>query len=162
MTTPGKTWDASHAERQTRAHHRPERRGATSWAIRRWILDQTDSCADPWNHEYHHTGYLLSETLLTRVTEDKDLKQGLKPSTKQEPNCWLSSTTIAVLPMFPSLSLPLLCGTIPGKNGDALQPRSRDRSFSQGFAGLRRWEPPSHVVTNLLKNAVEAFKERKK
>ena len=28
-----------------------------------------------------------------------------KPSTKQEPSCWLSSTTIAVSPMFPSLSL---------------------------------------------------------
>lgn len=47
----------------------------------------------------------LSETLLTRVTEDKDLKQGLETIHKQEQNCWLSSTTIAVSPMFPSLSL---------------------------------------------------------
>ncbi len=80
----------------------------------------------------------LSETLLTRVTEDKDLKQGLETIHKTGTELLAFVNNYAVSPMFPASACSFLCGTIPGKNGVALQPRSRDRSFSQGFAGLRR------------------------
>ncbi len=81
----------------------------------------------------------LSETLLTRVTEDKDseARLGNHPQNRNR-TVGFRQQLSPLHPCSPASACSLLCGTIPGKNGDALQPRSRDFGFSQGFAGLRR------------------------
>ena len=105
----------------------------------------------------------LSETLLTRVTEDKDLKQGLETIHKTGTellafvNNYRRFTHVpqpqpALFYVEPFLErMALLCNhevEIEVSPKDLLV--YADESFL------------SHVVTNLLKNAVEAFKEKER
>ena len=105
----------------------------------------------------------LSETLLTRVTEDKDLKQGLETIHKTGTellafvNNYRRFTHVpqpqpALFYVEPFLErMALLC------NHDVeIEVSPKDLLVYADESLL------SHVVTNLLKNAVEAFKEKEK
>ena len=105
----------------------------------------------------------LSETLLTRVTEDKDLKQGLETIHKTGTellafvNNYRRFTHVpqpqpALFYVEPFLErMALLC------NHEVEISVSPKDLFVYAYESLL-----SHVVTNLLKNAVEAFKEKGK
>ena len=105
----------------------------------------------------------LSETLLTRVTEDKDLKQGLETIHKTGTellafvNNYRRFTHVpqpqpALFYVEPFLErMALLC------NHDVeIEVSPKDLLVYADESLL------SHVVTNLLKNAVEAFREKEK
>ena len=105
----------------------------------------------------------LSETLLTRVTEDKDLKQGLETIHKTGTellafvNNYRRFTHVpqpqpALFYVEPFLErMAMLC------NHDVeIEVSPKDLLVYADESLL------SHVVTNLLKNAVEAFKEKEK
>ena len=105
----------------------------------------------------------LSETLLTRVTEDKDLKQGLETIHKTGTellafvNNYRRFTHVpqpqpALFYVEPFLErMALLC------NHDVeIEVSPKDLLVYADESLL------SHVVTNLLKNAVEAFKEKER
>lgn len=103
----------------------------------------------------------LSETLLTRVTEDKDLKQGLETIHKTGTellafvNNYRRFTHVpqpqpALFYVEPFLErMAMLC------NHEVEISVSPKDLLAYADEGLL-----SHVVTNLLKNAVEAFKEK--
>lgn len=105
----------------------------------------------------------LSETLLTRVTEDKDLKQGLETIHKTGTellafvNNYRRFTHVpqpqpALFYVEPFLErMALLC------NHEVEISVSPNDLLAYADESLL-----SHVVTNLLKNAVEAFKEKEK
>ena len=105
----------------------------------------------------------LSETLLTRVTEDKDLKQGLETIHKTGTellafvNNYRRFTHVpqpqpALFYVEPFLErMALLC------NHDVEIEVSPKDLLAYADESLL-----SHVVTNLLKNAVEAFKEKER
>ena len=105
----------------------------------------------------------LSETLLTRVTEDKDLKQGLETIHKTGTellafvNNYRRFTHVpqpqpALFYVEPFLErMALLC------NHEVEIEVSPKDLLAYADESLL-----SHVVTNLLKNAVEAFKEKEK
>ena len=105
----------------------------------------------------------LSETLLTRVTEDKDLKQGLETIHKTGTellafvNNYRRFTHVpqpqpALFYVEPFLErMALLCN-----NEVEISVSPKDLLAYADESLL------SHVVTNLLKNAVEAFKEKRK
>ena len=105
----------------------------------------------------------LSETLLTRVTEDKDLKQGLETIHKTGTellafvNNYRRFTHVpqpqpALFYVEPFLErMALLC------NHEVEIEVSPKDLLAYADESLL-----SHVVTNLLKNAVEAFKEKRK
>ena len=105
----------------------------------------------------------LSETLLTRVTEDKDLKQGLETIHKTGTellafvNNYRRFTHVpqpqpALFYVEPFLErMAMLC------NHDVEIEVSPKDLLAYADESLL-----SHVVTNLLKNAVEAFKEKRK
>ena len=105
----------------------------------------------------------LSETLLTRVTEDKDLKQGLETIHKTGTellafvNNYRRFTHVpqpqpALFYVEPFLErMAMLC------NHDVEIEVSPKDLLAYADESLL-----SHVVTNLLKNAVEAFKEKEK
>lgn len=105
----------------------------------------------------------LSETLLTRVTEDKDLKQGLETIHKTGTellafvNNYRRFTHVpqpqpALFYVEPFLErMALLC------NHEVEIEVSPKDLLTYADESLL-----SHVVTNLLKNAVEAFKEKEK
>lgn len=105
----------------------------------------------------------LSETLLTRVTEDKDLKQGLETIHKTGTellafvNNYRSFTHVpqpqpALFYVEPFLErMAMLC--------------NHEVEISVSPKDLLAYADESllsHVVTNLLKNAVEAFKEKER
>ena len=105
----------------------------------------------------------LSETLLTRITEDKDLKQGLETIHKTGTellafvNNYRRFTHVpqpqpALFYVEPFLErMAMLC------NHDVeIEVSPKDLLVYADESLL------SHVVTNLLKNAVEAFKEKEK
>ena len=103
----------------------------------------------------------LSETLLTRVTEDKDLKQGLETIHKTGTellafvNNYRRFTHVpqpqpALFYVEPFLErMALLCNH---KVEISVSPKDLLAYTDESLL--------SHVVTNLLKNAVEAFKEK--
>ena len=105
----------------------------------------------------------LSETLLTRVTEDKDLKQGLETIHKTGTellafvNNYRRFTHVpqpqpALFYVEPFLErMALLCN-----HEVEIEVSPKDLLVYADESLL------SHVVTNLLKNAVEAFKEKEK
>ena len=105
----------------------------------------------------------LSETLLTRVTEDKDLKQGLETIHKTGTellafvNNYRRFTHVpqpqpALFYVEPFLErMALLCN-----HEVEIEVSPKDLLVYADESLL------SHVVTNLLKNAVEAFKEKRK
>ena len=105
----------------------------------------------------------LSETLLTRVTEDKDLKQGLETIHKTGTellafvNNYRRFTHVpqpqpALFYVEPFLErMALLCNH---KVEISVSPKDLLVYADESLL--------SHVVTNLLKNAVEAFKEKEK
>ena len=105
----------------------------------------------------------LSETLLTRVTEDKDLKQGLETIHKTGTellafvNNYRRFTHVpqpqpALFYVEPFLErMALLCN-----HKVEIEVSPKDLLVYADESLL------SHVVTNLLKNAVEAFKEKEK
>ena len=105
----------------------------------------------------------LSETLLTRVTEDKDLKQGLETIHKTGTellafvNNYRRFTHVpqpqpALFYVEPFLKrMALLCN-----HEVEIEVSPKDLLVYADESLL------SHVVTNLLKNAVEAFKEKEK
>ena len=105
----------------------------------------------------------LSETLLTRVTEDKDLKQGLETIHKTGTellafvNNYRRFTHVpqpqpALFYVEPFLErMALLCNH---KVEISVTPKDLLVYADESLL--------SHVVTNLLKNAVEAFKEKEK
>ena len=105
----------------------------------------------------------LSETLLTRVTEDKDLKQGLETIHKTGTellafvNNYRRFTHVpqpqpALFYVEPFLErMALLCN-----HEVEIEVTPKDLLVYADESLL------SHVVTNLLKNAVEAFKEKEK
>ena len=105
----------------------------------------------------------LSETLLTRVTEDKDLKQGLETIHKTGTellafvNNYRRFTHVpqpqpALFYMEPFLErMAMLCN-----HEVEISVSPKDLLVYADESLL------SHVVTNLLKNAVEAFKEKEK
>ena len=105
----------------------------------------------------------LSETLLTRVTEDKDLKQGLETIHKTGTellafvNNYRRFTHIpqpqpALFYVEPFLErMAMLCN-----HEVEIEVSPKDLLVYADESLL------SHVVTNLLKNAVEAFKEKEK
>lgn len=105
----------------------------------------------------------LSETLLTRVTEDKDLKQGLETIHKTGTellafvNNYRRFTHVpqpqpALFYVEPFLErMALLCN-----NEVEIEVSPKDLLVYADESLL------SHVVTNLLKNAVEAFREKEK
>ena len=105
----------------------------------------------------------LSETLLTRVTEDKDLKQGLETIHKTGTellafvNNYRRFTHVpqpqpALFYVEPFLErMALLCNR---KVEIEVSPKDLLVYADESLL--------SHVVTNLLKNAVEAFKEKEK
>ena len=105
----------------------------------------------------------LSETLLTRVTEDKDLKQGLEPIHKTGTellafvNNYRRFTHVpqpqpALFYVEPFLErMALLCN-----HEVEIEVSPKDLLVYADESLL------SHVVTNLLKNAVEAFREKER
>ena len=105
----------------------------------------------------------LSETLLTRVTEDKDLKQGLETIHKTGTellafvNNYRRFTHVpqpqpALFYVEPFLErMAMLCNL---EVEISVSPKDLLAYADESLL--------SHVVTNLLKNAVEAFKEKRK
>ena len=102
----------------------------------------------------------LSETLLTRVTEDKDLKQGLETihKTGTELSAFVNNYRRFTQPQ------PALFYVEPFLKRMALL-CNHEVEISVSPKDLLTYADESllsHVVTNLLKNAVEAFKEKER
>ena len=105
----------------------------------------------------------LSETLLTRVTEDKDLKQGLETIHKTGTELLAFVNNYRRFTHVPQPQ-PALFYVEPFLERMALL-CNHEVEISVSPKDLLVYADESllsHVVTNLLKNAVEAFKEKKK
>ena len=105
----------------------------------------------------------LSETLLTRVTEDKDLKQGLEPIHKTGTELLAFVNNYRRFTHVPQPQ-PALFYVEPFLERMALL-CNHEVEISVSPKDLLVYADESllsHVVTNLLKNAVEAFKEKEK
>ena len=103
----------------------------------------------------------LSETLLTRVTEDKDLKQGLETIHKTGTELLAFVNNYRRFPHVPQPQ-PALFYVEPFLERMALL-CNHEVEISVSPKDLLVYADESllsHVVTNLLKNAVEAFKEK--
>ena len=105
----------------------------------------------------------LSETLLTRVTEDKDLKQGLETIHKTGTELLAFVNNYRRFTHVPQPQ-PALFYVEPFLERMAMLCNHEVETVS--YTHLRAHDTDesllSHVVTNLLKNAVEAFKEKEK
>ena len=105
----------------------------------------------------------LSETLLTRVTEDKDLKQGLETIHKTGTELLTFVNNYRRFTHVPQPQ-PALFYVEPFLERMALL-CNHEVEISVSPKDLLAYADESllsHVVTNLLKNAVEAFKEKRK
>ena len=105
----------------------------------------------------------LSETLLTRVTEDKDLKQGLETIHKTGTELLAFVNNYRRFTHVPQ-PRPALFYVEPFLERMALL-CNHEVEISVSPKDLLVYADESllsHVVTNLLKNAVEAFKEKEK
>ena len=105
----------------------------------------------------------LSETLLTRVTEDKDLKQGLETIHKTGTELLAFVNNYRRFTHVPQPQ-PALFYVEPFLERMALL-CNHEAEISVSPKDLLAYADESllsHVVTNLLKNAVEAFKEKEK
>ena len=105
----------------------------------------------------------LSETLLTRVTEDKDLKQGLETSHKTGTELLAFVNNYRRFTHVPQPQ-PALFYVEPFLERMAML-CNHEVEISVSPKDLLAYADESllsHVVTNLLKNAVEAFKEKRK
>ena len=105
----------------------------------------------------------LSETLLTRVTEDKDLKQGLETIHKTGTELLAFVNNYRRFTHVPQPQ-PALFYVEPFLERMALL-CNREVEISVSPKDLLTYADESllsHVVTNLLKNAVEAFREKEK
>ena len=105
----------------------------------------------------------LSETLLTRVTEDKDLKQGLETIHKTGTELLAFVNNYRRFTHVPQLQ-PALFYVEPFLERMALL-CNHEVEISVSPKDLLVYADESllsHVVTNLLKNAVEAFKEKER
>ena len=105
----------------------------------------------------------LSETLLTRVTEDKDLKQGLETIHKTGTELLAFVNNYRRFTHVPQPQ-PALFYVEPFLERMAML-CNREVEISVSPKDLLVYADESllsHVVTNLLKNAVEAFKEKEK
>ena len=105
----------------------------------------------------------LSETLLTRVTEDKDLKQGLETIHKTGTELLAFDNNYRRFTHVPQPQ-PALFYVEPFLERMALL-CNHEVEISVSPKDLLAYADESllsHVVTNLLKNAVEAFKEKEK
>ena len=105
----------------------------------------------------------LSETLLTRVTEDKDLKQGLETIHKTGTELLAFVNNYRRFTHVPQPQ-PALFYVEPFLERMALL-CNHEVEISVSPKDLLTYADESllsHVVTNLLKNAVEAFKEKEK
>ncbi len=105
----------------------------------------------------------LSETLLTRVTEDKDLKQGLETIHKTGTELLAFVNNYRRFTHVPQPQ-PALFYVEPFLERMALL-CNHEVEISVSPKDLLVYADESllsHVVTNLLKNAVEAFKEKRK
>ena len=105
----------------------------------------------------------LSETLLTRVTEDKDLKQGLETIHKTGTELLAFVNNYRRFTHVPQPQ-PTLFYVEPFLERMAML-CNREVEISVSPKDLLVYADESllsHVVTNLLKNAVEAFKEKEK
>lgn len=105
----------------------------------------------------------LSETLLTRVTEDKDLKQGLETIHKTGTELLAFVNNYRRFTHVPQPQ-PALFYVEPFLERMALL-CNHEVEISVSPKDLLVYADESllsHVVTNLLKNAVEAFKEKEK
>ena len=105
----------------------------------------------------------LSETLLTRVTEDKDLKQGLETIHKTGTELLAFVNNYRRFTHVPQPQ-PALFYVEPFLERMALL-CNHEVEISVSPKDLLTYADESllsHVVTNLLKNAVEAFKEKRK
>ena len=105
----------------------------------------------------------LSETLLTRVTEDKDLKQGLETIHKTGTELLAFVNNYRRFTHVPQPQ-PALFYVEPFLKRMALL-CNHEVEISVSPKDLLAYADESllsHVVTNLLKNAVEAFKEKRK
>ncbi len=105
----------------------------------------------------------LSETLLTRVTEDKDLKQGLETIHKTGTELLAFVNNYRRFTHVPQPQ-PALFFVEPFLERMALL-CNHEVEISVSPKDLLAYADESllsHVVTNLLKNAVEAFKEKEK
>ena len=105
----------------------------------------------------------LSETLLTRVTEDKDLKQGLETIHKTGTELLTFVNNYRRFTHVPQPQ-PALFYVEPFLERMAML-CNHEVEISVSPKDLLAYADESllsHVVTNLLKNAVEAFKEKRK
>ena len=105
----------------------------------------------------------LSETLLTRVTEDKDLKQGLETIHKTGTELLAFVNNYRRFTHVPQPQ-PALFYVEPFLERMAML-CNHEVEISVSPKDLLAYVDESllsHVVTNLLKNAVEAFKEKRK
>ena len=105
----------------------------------------------------------LSETLLTRVTEDKDLKQGLKTIHKTGTELLAFVNNYRRFTHVPQPQ-PALFYVEPFLKRMAML-CNHEIEISVSPKDLLAYADESllsHVVTNLLKNAVEAFREKEK
>lgn len=105
----------------------------------------------------------LSETLLTRVTEDKDLKQGLETIHKTGTELLAFVNNYRRFTHVPQPQ-PALFYVEPFLERMAML-CNHEVEISVSPKDLLAYADESllsHVVTNLLKNAVEAFKEKEK
>lgn len=105
----------------------------------------------------------LSETLLTRVTEDKDLKQGLKTIHKTGTELLAFVNNYRRFTHVPQPQ-PALFYVEPFLKRMALL-CNHEVEISVSPKDLLTYADESllsHVVTNLLKNAVEAFREKER
>ena len=105
----------------------------------------------------------LSETLLTRVTEDKDLKQGLETIHKTGTELLAFVNNYRRFTHVPQPQ-PTLFYVEPFLERMAML-CNHEVEISVSPKDLLAYADESllsHVVTNLLKNAVEAFKEKRK
>ncbi len=105
----------------------------------------------------------LSETLLTRVTEDKDLKQGLETIHKTGTELLVFVNNYRRFTHVPQPQ-PALFYVEPFLERMAML-CNHDVEIEVSPKDLLAYADESllsHVVTNLLKNAVEAFKEKRK
>ena len=105
----------------------------------------------------------LSETLLTRVTEDKDLKQGLETIHKTGTELLAFVNNYRRFTHVPQPQ-PALFYVEPFLERMAML-CNHEVEISVSPKDLLAYADESllsHVVTNLLKNAVEAFKEKRK
>ena len=105
----------------------------------------------------------LSETLLTRVTEDKDLKQGLETIHKTGTELLAFVNNYRRFTHVPQPQ-PALFYVEPFLERMALlcNHEVEISVFPKDLLVYADESLLSHVVTNLLKNAVEAFKEKEK